>query len=205
MQVNLAAGRRRWTLIGSAVARPDLSRHSNDVLHDRIPIARTAGRCAASDFHQRATIDHAIQAFEVGAVDYVMKPIAPGAAGRGGLRESAVERSPSRRLEQVFVRDGEKCWIVRLADVFLMESEGNYTRLCFGSDRPLIRRSLSALEEHSTRQSFFRANRKQIVNLKWVQETAVGIGGALAVTLRSDKEVEISRRAAARLREVMSL
>jgi two-component system LytT family response regulator len=108
-------------------------------------------------------------------------------------------------LEQVFVRDGEKCWIVRLADVFLMESEGNYTRLCFGGERPLIRRSLNALEERLDPAIFFRANRKQIVNLKWVQEAAAGMGGALAVTLRGGREVEISRRAAARLREVMSL
>jgi two-component system LytT family response regulator len=147
--------------------------------------------------------EYAIQAFEVNALDYLMKPIVPArlAAALARVRP----RQPRSRLEQVFVRDGEKCWIVRLADVFLMESEGNYTRLCFGAERPLIRRSLSALEEQLDPAMFFRANRKQIVNLKWVQETTAGIGGALAVTLRGGREVEISRRAAARLREVMSL
>jgi two-component system, LytTR family, response regulator len=147
--------------------------------------------------------EYAIQAFEVNALDYLMKPIAPArlAAALARVRP----RQPKSRLEQVFVRDGEKCWIVRLADVFLMESEGNYTRLCFGGERPLIRRSLSALEEQLDPAMFFRANRKQIVNLRWVQETAAGIGGVLAVTLRGGREVEISRRAAARLREVMSL
>jgi two-component system LytT family response regulator len=108
-------------------------------------------------------------------------------------------------LEQVFVRDGERCWIVRLADVFLMESEGNYTRLCFGKERPLIRRSLSALEQQLDPATFFRANRKQIVNLKCVRETAVGIAGALVMTLQGGEQVEISRRAAARLREVLSV
>jgi two-component system LytT family response regulator len=147
--------------------------------------------------------EYAIQAFEVNALDYLMKPIAPARLAAAIARVRA--RHPKSRLEQVFVRDGERCWIVRLADVFLMESDGNYTRLCFGSDRPLIRRSLSALEEQLDPAIFFRANRKQIVNLKWVQETAAGIGGALAVTLRGGREVEISRRAAARLREVMSL
>ena len=147
--------------------------------------------------------EYAIQAFEVNALDYLMKPIAPARLAAALARVRL--RQPKSRLEQVFVRDGEKCWIVRLADVFLMESEGNYTRLCFGGDRPLIRRSLSALEEQLDPAMFFRANRKQIVNLKWVQETAAGIGGALAVTLRGGREVEISRRAAARLREVMSL
>jgi two-component system LytT family response regulator len=146
--------------------------------------------------------EYAIQAFEVNALDYLMKPIAPArlAAALARVRQ----RQPRPRLEQVFVRDGEKCWIVRLADVFLMESEGNYTRLCF-RERPLIRRPLSALEEQLDPAVFFRANRKQIVNLKWVQEITAGTGGGLTVTLRGGGEVEISRRAAARLREVMSL
>jgi two-component system LytT family response regulator len=147
--------------------------------------------------------EYAIKAFEVNALDYLMKPIAPARLAAALAR--ARPRQSKSRLEQVFVRDGEKCWIVRLADVFLMESEGNYTRLCFGSDRPLIRRSLNALEEQLDPAISFRANRKQIVNLKWVQAMAAGAGGALAVTLRGGREVEISRRAAARLREVMSL
>jgi two-component system LytT family response regulator len=152
--------------------------------------------------------DHyAIRAFEVNALDYLMKPIAPArlAAAVGRVRQPQEKLQLKSRLEQVFVRDGEKCWIVRLADVFLMESEGNYTRLCFGSDRPLIHRSLSALEERLDPAVFFRANRKQIVNLKWIEATAAGIAGGLTVTLRGGREVEISRRAAARLREVMSL
>ena len=136
-----------------------------------------------------------------------MKPIGPErlAAALARVRPSQEKPQPRSRLEQVFVRDGEKCWIVRLADVFLMESEGNYTRLCFGNDRPLIHRSLSALEERLDPAVFFRANRKQIVNLKWIEATATGIAGALMVTLRGGREVEISRRAAAHLREVMSL
>lgn len=147
---------------------------------------------------------YAIRAFEVNALDYLMKPIAPErlAAALQRVRWAA---APKPRLEQVFVRDGERCWIVRLADVFLLESEGNYTRLCFGGERPLIRRSLNALEERLDPAVFFRANRRQIVNLKWVQETVDGVGGALMVTLRGGAEVEISRRAAARLRGAMSL
>ena len=147
---------------------------------------------------------YAVQAFEVNALDYLMKPIAPERLAAALVRVRPAQQAKSR-LEQVFVREGERCWIVRLADVFLMESEGNYTRLCFGKDRPLIRRSLSSLEQQLDPGMFFRANRKQIVNLKWVQETAAGIGGALMVTLRGGREVEISRRAAARLREIMSL
>lgn len=147
---------------------------------------------------------YAIRAFEVNALDYLMKPIAPARLA-AALERVRPAQPQTARLEQVFVRDGERCWIVRLADVFLMESEGNYTRLCFGRDRPLIRRSLNSLEEQLNPATFFRANRKQILNLKWVEQTAIGIGGALMVTLRGGTEVEISRRAAARLREAISL
>src|SRR5438045_4352535 len=82
----------------------------------------------------------AIRAFEVNALDYLLKPIAPGrlAAAVAKLRP----RPERPRLEQVFVRDGDRCWIVRLPDIFLLESEGNYTRVHFGRERPLIRRSL---------------------------------------------------------------
>ncbi len=145
----------------------------------------------------------AIKAFEVNALDYLMKPIAPERLAAALARVRPPNRGP--RLDQVFLRDGDKCWIVRLPDVFLLESEGNYTRLCFGNDRPLIRRSLNALEEQLDAATFFRANRRQMINLKWIQKTDIGVAGALLVTLRGGRSVEISRRQAARLREILSL
>ncbi len=151
---------------------------------------------------------YAIKAFEVNALDYLMKPIAPDrlAEALSRLRPARSKtRLDHKSLDQVFVRDGERCWIVRLDDVVLMESEGNYTRLYFGTEKPLIRRSLSALEQQLDATRFFRANRRQIVNLRNVEKTAAGVGGALVATLRGGSQVEISRRAAARLREAMSL
>lgn len=149
--------------------------------------------------------DHyAIRAFEVNALDYLLKPIAPArlAAALGRIR---ITQAENRRLEQVFVRDGERCWIVRLTDVFLMESEGNYTRLCFGVNRPLIRRPLTALEDQLDPAIFFRANRRQIVNLNWVERAGMGIGGELRIALRGGVELVSSRRAAGRLRELIGL
>ena len=146
---------------------------------------------------------YAIRAFEVNALDYLLKPIAPERFAAALARVHP--RAETERLEQVFVRDGERCWIVRLPDIFLLESEGNYARLYFGSERPLIRRSLNALEAQLDPAMFFRADRKRIVNLKWIEKVDVGISGGLLVTLRGGRTVEMSRRQSARLREAMSL
>ena len=132
---------------------------------------------------------HAIQAFEVSALDYLLKPIAPAR-----LAAALAKVRPARqqgRLEQVFVRDGDRCWIVRLPNIFLLESEGNYTRVWFGNERPLIRRSLNTLEEQLDAAMFFRAGRKQIINLKWIDRVDVGVAGGLVVTLRGGRTVEM--------------
>jgi len=146
---------------------------------------------------------YAIKAFEVNALDYLMKPIAPArlAAALAKVRP----RAGSARLERVFVRDGDRCWIVALPDIFLLESDGNYTRVHFNGQRPLIRRSLNALEAQLDPAIFFRANRKEILNLKWIDKVDLGIAGGLSVRLRGGRSVEMSRRQSGRLREILSL
>jgi two-component system LytT family response regulator len=147
--------------------------------------------------------EYAIKAFEVNALDYLMKPIAPTrlASALAKLRP----RAPRAKLQQVFVRDGDRCWIVRLPDIFLLESEGNYTRLYFGGDRPLIRRSLNALEQQLDPEMFFRAGRRHIINLKWIDKVDIAVAGGLVVTLRGGRTVEMSRRQSDRLRAILSL
>jgi two-component system LytT family response regulator len=147
--------------------------------------------------------EYAIKAFEVNALDYLQKPVVPARLEAALARVRP--RAGQSRLEQVFVRDGDRCWIVRLPEIFLLESEGNYTRLYFGSERPLIRRSLNSLEEQLDPGTFFRAGRKQIVNLKWIEKVDIGIAGGLEVTLRGGRTVEMSRRQSVRLREILSL
>lgn len=146
---------------------------------------------------------HAIRAFEVNALDYLLKPIAPARLAVALDRLRA--RRTASRLSQVFVRDGERCWLVRTSDIFLMESEGNYTRVCFGAERPLIRRSLNSIEQQLDPAQFFRANRRQIVNLAWVSSTHFAIGGGLFVTLKDSTTVVVSRRQTDELKRRLSL
>jgi two-component system LytT family response regulator len=105
----------------------------------------------------------------------------------------------------VFVRDGDRCWLVQLSDIVLMESEGNYTRLFFGKDKPLISRSLATLEERLDPSLFFRASRQHMVNLKAIEKVDTNVAGNLVVTLRGGHTVDMSRRQSLRLREVLSL
>ncbi len=99
-------------------------------------------------------------------------------------------------LEQIFVRDGPRCWFVPLSEVRLLTAEGNYVRLSWGSKQPLLGRALSSLEQRIDPRRFFRANRRQIINLDFIAGVEMGIAGRLHVQLREGPEIEISRRQA---------
>jgi two-component system LytT family response regulator len=149
---------------------------------------------------------YAIRAFEVNALDYLMKPVAPERLAEALDRVRQRAGGASRGLlERVFVREGERCWIVNVADIRLLESDGNYTRLYFGVHRPLILRSLQALEARLDPAVFFRASRSRIINLRWVAGVDTDVDGSLIVTLRDGPTVPVSRRQSRRLREELSL
>ena len=92
-----------------------------------------------------------------------------------------------------------------LREVSLFTAEGNYVRLLWGKERPLLGRSLAALEEKLDPRRFFRANRSQIVNLDFIQDVELGDGGRLHVQLREGPEIEVSRRQARLFRAMMAV
>ena len=107
--------------------------------------------------------------------------------------------------DQVFVKDGEKCWFITLKDVRYFESVGNYVKVHFDSNRPMILKSLNNLEKKLDSKTFFRANRKHIINLRWIQKSETWFNGGLLVTVNGEETIEISRRQAAKLKDMMSL
>lgn len=159
--------------------------------------------------------EYAIRAFEVNALDYLLKPVQSNRLAEtvkkilnkenSEKQESKEQTLPLNDNDQVFVKDGEKCWFVKLSDVRLFESEGNYVRIYFDKNRPLILRSLNNLDERLNNKTFFRASRKHIINLKWVESIESWFNGGLMVKLRGGEQVEISRRQAAKLKDMMSL
>lgn len=141
---------------------------------------------------------HAVRAFEVNALDYLLKPIEPrrlAAAMSRVTRETRPDESATL-LEQLFVKDGDQCWFIPLREIRLLTSEGNYVRLSWKGLEPLVYRALVAIEQRLNRKYFFRANRSQIINLDFIKSVETGTGGCLHVELQDGREVEISRRQA---------
>jgi two-component system LytT family response regulator len=163
--------------------------------------------------------EYALKAFQVNALDYLLKPIEPKRLNEAIERlfkklNETPERSEendafsSKKLtldDQVFVKDGDRCWFVKLSNVRLFESDGNYIKVYFDNNKPMIHKSLNALDERLDEKSFFRASRKHIINLSWVEAIEPWFNGGLVVTLKGGDRIEVSRRQAARFKDMMSL
>ena len=164
--------------------------------------------------------EFAIKAFDVNALDYLLKPIQEErlkdaitkvlAVQASALAERAQEgvseiKQQLGMNDQVFVKDGDRCWFISLKEIRLFESDGNYIKVYFNNVKPMIHKSLNALDEKLDERSFFRASRKHIINLSWIETIETWFNGGLLVQLKGGEKVEVSRRQAARFKEKMSL
>jgi len=172
--------------------------------------------------------EYAIKSFEYNALDYLLKPInqnrfadainkvkakmaAPASADDTATQNTASDiglRTPETHLtenSQIFIKDGEKCWLVKLNEVQLFEIVGNYTRVYFRDCKPLIYKSLNQVEERLPQHLFFRASRQQIVNLQYIKSVDNWFNGKLKATMLNGSEVEISRRQSALFKDMLSL
>ena len=136
----------------------------------------------------------------------MLKPIEPErlAAALDKLQATPPARREANGdswLEQLFLRDGPRCWFIPLREVSVFSAEGNYVRLQWGKERPLLARSLAALESKLDPMRFFRANRQQIINLEFIRGVDLGMGGQLHVQLHDGREIQISRRQARQFRQ----
>jgi len=163
----------------------------------------------------------AIEAFEINALDYLLKPVHPGrlalALERVPPPEAAAEtppdqsgslepsNSPLRETDNVFVRDGDRCWFAPVRTIRLLEAEGNHTRVHFQEFRPLLYRTLVALEARLPGTLFVRANRAQVINTSFIQSIEPWFSGTLKVTLQDGTEVEFSRRQTQVFRDRLAL
>ncbi|WP_022836900.1 LytR/AlgR family response regulator transcription factor [Salisaeta longa] len=162
---------------------------------------------------------YALEAFEVSALDYLVKPIEPERLAEAvqRVREQAKATQPQGAVaeaepvptlstdDQVFVKDGKRYYFVQLADVRYFASEGNYTRIVSSKGKPLVHRSLRYLEERLDPNCFFRASRQHIINLHWVEDVVPWFGDKILAKLKDGSEIELSRRRSKQFREHLKL
>lgn len=166
--------------------------------------------------------EFALKAFEVNALDYLLKPVEPKrladaihkihqednketANGNSSNSGSSPRAGLLTDEDQVFVKDGERCWFVKLNEIRLFESVGNYAKVFFGPNKPLILKSLNSLEERLDDKVFFRANRKHIINMRWIEKIEPYFNGGLLLELKGGEKIEVSRRQTVKFKEMMSL
>ena len=160
--------------------------------------------------------EYAIKSFEYNALDYLLKPINANRFAdaidkvKAKLQQSddaVVSTSTSLLSEnsQIFIKDGDKCWLVKIEDIFLFEIVGNYTRVYFKDCKPLIYKSLNQVEERLPKEIFFRANRQQVINLKYINNVDNWFNGKLKATMPCSIDIEISRRQSYLFKDMLSL
>ena len=163
--------------------------------------------------------EHAIEAFRLNALDYLLKPVDPDrlnetinklVASEEEENFEALQKDTRKdRLlsleDKIFIKDGEKCYYIALHEIRYFESMGNYVKVFFKNSKPMILRSLNSLEERLSPDHFFRANRKYIINLNHITGIENWFNGGLQVTLSENEKIEISRRQTIRFKEMMSL
>ena len=162
--------------------------------------------------------EFALRAFEVNALDYLLKPVNPARLAATlervrvptfapGPTETTTEPTgaPLREDDQVFVRDGDRCWFIPVREIRLLEAEGNHTRLHFRDQSALLYRTLGSMEERLPPSLFVRANRAQLINRTFVEAIEPWFSGTLKVVLRGGGEVEFSRRQAQVFRDRLGL
>lgn len=152
--------------------------------------------------------EHAVTAFEINAVDYVLKPFdrerlrsalarvrerhSPSER-RGPLEELVRQRSGSARIERIAARSSDRFVFLQTAEVDWIEAAGNYMRLHVGDKTYLQRSTLGALEAQLANSGFLRIHRSRLVNLERVRELAPLGGGEYEVVLQSGARVTSSR------------
>ncbi|WP_422348900.1 LytR/AlgR family response regulator transcription factor [Flagellimonas sp.] len=158
--------------------------------------------------------EYAIKSFEYNALDYLLKPVSEKRFSmaldkvKKKLAEASDEKVADKRLSvnsQIFIKDGEACWLVKIGDISHFEIVGNYTRVFFEDKNPMLYKSLNQVEEKLPEQDFFRANRQQIVNTNFIDNVVPWFNGKLKLQMKNGEEVEVSRRQSYIFKDRMSL
>lgn len=158
--------------------------------------------------------EYAIKSFEYNALDYLLKPVSNKRfdmalekvrTKMASVQEDGPDTKKLTENSQIFIKDGEACWLVKIGDICLFEIVGNYTRVFFEDKKPMLYKSLNQVEEKLPEGSFFRANRQQIINTSYIENVVPWFNGKLKLTMKNGEEIEVSRRQSYIFKDKMSL
>lgn len=142
---------------------------------------------------------YAVKAFELNALDYLVKPIRQErfaqAIEKAHTRFSIKPRLAAERT--IFIREGERCYFVKIKDIYLVESAGNYARLYVDGKKLYLKRSLNHLEKTLDPKLFFRISRTEIINTNYIKQIQPQAKGRLTVILQTGESLEVSTRQSA--------
>lgn len=147
---------------------------------------------------------YAVKAFELNALDYLLKPI------RSERFDQAVARvrahfTSTAATPSFFVKEGDRYHFIRLSDIYLIESAGNYACLYSGIRKFYLKRSLNQLEKSLNVHSFFRINRTELINTRYIKQLLSLPKGKINVVLQNEKVLEVSGRQSSALRSKLGI
>ncbi len=135
---------------------------------------------------------YAVKAFEVSAIDYLMKPV------REERFEKAIEQVRSKIVKpnnaRIFVKDRHQYHFISWSKVYLIESMDNYARLYFDDKKVFLKSSLNQLEKKLDEAVFFRINRAQIINMQFIDKIIAAANGRIKISLKTGEMLDVSER-----------
>lgn len=156
--------------------------------------------------------DYAIKSFDYHTIDYLLKPISQErlaqAIAKLNITANNNQAEPKFTLSmnnKILFKDDEKCHLISLESIRYFESCKNYVNVSFKQESTLIRKTLNQIEERLPPEFFFRANRQFIVNLQAITTIEEGIHDGFVITMDNGVTIDISRRQANDLKNILSL
>jgi two-component system LytT family response regulator len=134
---------------------------------------------------------YAVKAFEVSAIDYLMKPVREERFAKAIDQVRAKITVPK---ERIFVKDGNQYHFISWSNVYLIESMDNYARLYFDGKKVFIKSSLNQLEKKLNPAIFFRINRSQLINIQFIDKINTSNNGKIKLSMNTGDVLEVSER-----------
>ena len=154
---------------------------------------------------------YAVKAFEINALDYLVKPIrderfamavnrVKEQVAREQGEQDTREQGTRVGMQHLFVKEGDRYYMIKTEEISLIESAGNYAKIYFNQQKVLIKKSLNQLEKTLDATVFFRVSRQEIINTTFISQMQALPNGQLTVELKTGKTLTVSNRQSARLK-----